>query len=70
MATFGDNRVRGRKEEPFDVQTPERHAPKGEGTRPDGTVIVNRVYKQPWVAEDGVKADPTSSVDGDGKDVG
>lgn len=42
-------------EEPnYSGGTPERHAPRGEGTMKDGTVMVNRTYKQPWVEQDGV----------------
>ena len=70
MATFSDNTRRGRREEPdYTGGTPERHAPKGEGTTKHGDKVHGSV-RQPWVREDGVKPDPTSSVDGDGKDVG
>lgn len=43
-------------EEPS-YSVPDRHAPKGDGTMPDGSSI-NGNYKQPWVEHDGV-CDPT-----------
>ena len=66
---LGDNRDRGRREKPFDVATPDRHCEGGKGDRPDGTAV-HGSYRQPWVEHDPVKADPTSEVDGDGKDIG
>jgi hypothetical protein len=66
---LGDNRNRGRKEDLFDVAIPDRHSSGGKGDRPDGTVVHGK-FKQPWVTRDGVSADPTSEIDGEGKDVG
>jgi hypothetical protein len=60
---------RGRREDIFDVAIPDRHSSGGAGDRPDGTKV-HGTYKQPWVERDGVKPDPTSQIDGDGKDVG
>jgi hypothetical protein len=63
------NNSRGRREDKFDVVIPDSISEGGAGDRPDGTKV-HGSYKQPWVEHDPVKPDPTSSVDGDGKDVG
>jgi hypothetical protein len=71
MATFSDNKRRGRFERPdYAPDSPERHARHEEvGTTKEG-VPIHGSYRQPFVEVDGVKADPTSQIDGDGKDVG
>ena len=71
MATFSDNKRRGCRERPdYTGGTPERHAPHDAvGTTKEG-VPIHGTYRQPFVEVDGVKADPTSEIDGGGKDVG
>lgn len=35
-------------------EIPDRHTHGGKGTVPSGPVVVNQVYRQPWVENDGV----------------
>lgn len=71
MTTFSDNKRRGCFERPdYTGGTPEKIAPHEViGTTKEG-VPIHGSHFQPWVDREGVKPNPTSSIDGDGKDVG